>query len=905
MLAANGRICNWLEAAPTMQNWEEQRELFLTRLKSANRPPSRPRIRPRIRPNMFARLARFAVGRPLPVLLLAALFMTAAATLAALGTHFDFTKPIEIAIDPATQSAKVKFQSEFPAIDSLMVVRVSAGNSTLAQNAALFAARKLAADKANISYVFTPGLGPFYDRFGFLYLDPAEIASRVERVKRMVPLFQAIAASPNLAGLSTLVNEIAQAVQRGRSPRGLETLFQQMAVTIKKQVAGRPAPLDWQRVAGLKVESKGKDWVVVVHPAQGRLREARNSVETLTASLLKTQPSLKIASDFPPEAENGDAGSSGRQIVISLLLSILFFLTLAVTTLRDRQSIVLFAVPPIVAMAAAFAAAFLVAPVLDQAVATFAFAVVLPVMGFSIALAAAIAKPGQSGSSTSRIMLAAHQMGPLVLALAGMVWATWLLWTILSLASLASLSIIVIFAGLAGLAATLLLVPALASILPQPPEDPPADLYDQATARNIRAIWYKLRPPLTALTMAASLFCVVFFSSLHFSTWHPGSSGDDTLGASEGLQFIVEGETAAAKLVDDLQRIPEVGTVRWMGTFLPQQIEQKQNILRGLAGAIAGINDGSSIGPYDLNENLRGLELSLRVIADEAGTDEALRASAHEFRRSLAVLTNTAKTPEVTAVELERLFFSTFGELAKFADELSHLAAPQLDDFDPNLRALYVSGGDRWRIEALPRRAISARSFIESAKAVDDVPLGPLMIERAELRTLESTAKTGLVFGFAFTLLITLVILRSILDWLIVVASSLLLLPLHAALVVVTGTAISPATLPALVMASLFGVTMSLLLVARKWQHRITALSIFLPVAATVAIILPIRLLHLQELEAFAGALIMLLVAATIFNVTVVPQICAWADNWRGSGSRLNEARVAPQSGEDLDDDVF
>ena len=188
---------------------------------------------------------------------------------------------------------------------------------------------------------------------------------------------------------------------------------------------------------------------------------------------------------------------------------------------------------------------------------------------------------------------------------------------------------------------------------------------------------------------------------------------------------------------------------------------------------------------------------------------------------------------------------------------------------------------------------------------VDDVPLGPLMTGQAELRTLESTADTALVFGFVFTLLITLVYLRNILDWMIVVVSSLMLLPLYAALVVTTETAISPATLPALVMASLFGVTMSLLLVAQKWQPRITALSVFLPVAATVAVILPSRLLHLQEFEAFASALIMFLVAATIFNVTIVPQICAWADGRRGSGPRLNEAGIAPQPREDFDDDIL
>ena len=72
-----------------------------------------------------------------------------------------------------------------------------------------------------------------------------------------------------------------------------------------------------------------------------------------------------------------------------------------------------------------------------------------------------------------------------------------------------------------------------------------------------------------------------------------------------------------------------------------------------------------------------------------------------------------------------------------------------------------------------------------------------------------------------------------------------------------------------------------------------------------VAIVLPIRLLHLQEFESFTGTLIMLLAAATVFNLTVVPQICAWTDGWRSSGPRLDKAGLAAQPREDLGDDIF
>ena len=837
------------------------------------------------------------------ILLIAAFLMTAAATLAALGTRFDFDRPIAIPIDRTTQAARLRYQAEFPTVASLMVVRVSAGDSVLSQNAAQFIARRLQADEANISQVFIPGLGAFYDRFGILYLPPDDISSRVERVKRLKPLFQAIAASPNLAGLSTLVNEVAEAVQKGRSPQGLESLFVQMSDTIKKQASNKPAPLDWARVAGLRIETKNREWVAVVQPQAGRLQEARIAIEALTASVLKSRPALKITSDFPPEAKESATSSSRRQIVVCLFLSLLLFLPLVIASLRNVFSAVLFLVPPVAAIAAAFALASFAAPVLDQTIATLPFAVLLPVMGLSVTMAAALRKPGKAGSGTSLIMLAAHEMGPLLLTLAGMVCTTWVLWSILGFSSIARLSVIVICAAFTGLVAVLMLVPALASLISKPEGEPPPDFYDQATAHNLRSIWHRLRPPFTALLMAASLFCIVFFSSLNFSASR--TPGFEASSASRGLQFTVEGEAAAAKLVVDLQRIPEVGTVRWMGTFLPQQVEQKRKILQDLAGTIPGVSDGVAVGPYDLLENLRGIEVGLRVISDGAGTDDGLRASAHELRRSLAVLASTSKAPESTAAELDRLLFSGFGELTNTADGLSRLTAPQLPDLDQNLRALYVAGGDRWRVEALPKRLISAAAFIDAVNVVDAIPLGPLMTEQAELRALASTSKSALTFGFIFTLLITLAYLRNIMDWLIVVASSFLLLPLYAVFIVTTATAISPATLPALVMSSLFGVTTALLLVTRKRLPQVAELTILLPVAVIIAIVLPVRLLHLQEFEVFTGTLIMLVAVAAVFNLTVVPQICAWTDRWRSSGSRLDEAGPAAKPREDFGDDIL
>ena len=202
-----------------------------------------------------------------------------------------------------------------------------------------------------------------------------------------------------------------------------------MSDTIKKQVSNKPLPLDWPRVAGLRIEVKNKEWVVVVQPQAGRLQEARIAIEALTASVLKSRPALKITSDFPPEAKANAPGSSGRQIVVCLLLSLLLFLPLVIASLRNVFSIMLFLVPPIVAVAAAFALASFAARVLDQTIATLPFVAASPGHGTSHCHGGCPAKARKTGSGSSLIMLAAHEMGPLLLTLAGMVCTTWLLWS--------------------------------------------------------------------------------------------------------------------------------------------------------------------------------------------------------------------------------------------------------------------------------------------------------------------------------------------------------------------------------------------------------------------------------------------------------------------------------------------
>ena len=873
-----------------MQNWEEQRELFPTRKKVDTQP-----LRRRIRPNIYARLAKVCAENASAVLVICMFLFAIAVSLTAFNARFDFRSPIKISVSSSSVAGNGKLKTEFPALSSLIALRISAKSAAPAKAAAEFLSKTLQADDANIAHVIVPGIGPFYDRFGILYLDESEVAARVQHTMQLKPLFQALAVSPNLAGLSVLVSQVATAVKNGRSPQGLEDLFLQISKTVQMQAAGKPSPLDWRVVAGLTIESTNKDWVVIVQPNPKKLIQSRQLIENLIQSMMPAYETLKITSDFPPESTPSTEGSNARQVVVFFALATLFVNLLLVFSLQNMRMIMLVSTPVLASVLTGFAVASLVALKIDRVVVTFIFAALVPSTAISCCSALALARTNtKARSNMSFIMLAAQDIGPLVMAMTGVVVAVWGSWSLTQVASISILAVVVTSATVSGMAATIFMVPSLAVLLPHVVDERRVSLINEDSL----SAWRKIRPLLAVLLMAVSAFCIVFFSSLHF-----GNTASSE--ATRGLQFLAANEKSAENLSRDLKTVPEVGAVRWMGNFMPQDIATKQNLLQSLSGMLALSNDSATIGPQDLLTNLQDIEMGLRTIADEAGTDETLRASAHEFRRSLAVMSNTATNIEPVAAELEQLIFSKFGELPKAMDDFARLSAPELSDFDPNLRKLFVSDGGAWRVEVLPKRVIAPAAFIGATQHVASSPLGPLVEEQGELNTLKSLFAMPLLIGLLVALVIALVYLQQVADWLIVVFAALMPFALYAAFAVITETAIEPLNIPAVIMVSTASIIMALLSVVKRPKLPTIMLSVFLPMVLVMAIILPMQLLQIRELAEFSRSLSTLLACAVLFNIVVIQQLSAWSATRNISSPRLKPPTVATQPKENLSDNIF
>ena len=873
-----------------MRDWEEQRELFPTR----HRAVAPAQARPRIRPNFFARTARICTAYPLWIIALALFLIAATIPFAVLNAKPDFKIPIAISVDSATQGSNLRLAREFPETATLIVVRVSAAAAEPAQAAAKSLAVALEANKPNIAEAFIPGIGPFYDRFGIYYLSTSDIQARVQNAVQLNPLFQALAISPDLSGLSALIAQISAAVQNGRSPQGLGALFEQISETLQSQAAGKPTPLDWRKVAGLAVENTTKEWAVIVKPQPGRFTQARQAIETLVISAKTSQPGITTTVDVSDTA-TGEITSTDRQAVVYVAFVVLLVSLLLGFGLQHARSVILVATPVCISGIAGLLVASLVSTNIDRVTLAFVPASLFPISAFAICMAAALTRSRvKTASIVSFIMLAAQDMGPLVVTVGFIAIAMSGPWFLTSVPSLSLFALATLCSIIAGLVITCAVVPSLAAILPNRNFEQPA----QPQSNDFVVGWRRLRPLLSILTISAGLFCIVFFSSLRFG-------GNTPVDVTKGVQFMAENEEQARALNDQLKAVPEVGVVRWLGTFLPADIPQKQQVLKQLSGALEVSGAGAESGPHVPAALLENIQSGLLTIANQAGADEALRAHANEFRRSLAVLANTSPSVEASTTEFENLVFSRFSDLPKQAEELANLAAPQVSDIDPKLRRLFVSDSGKWRLEALPKQILAPSLFIEALRKAGTRPIGPLVNAQAELSSLENSLPLPLVIGLVLSLAAALVYLRNIFHWLITIVAALLPIPIMAALAVTTGTVIEPLALPALIVAITSSIVMAILSIARKQHLQISLTAIFLPVALLFAILIPLQLLGITELQSFSRALTAFLTCVTLFNLVVVQQLCTWSVGGKKSRARLRKPRVAVQREEDLGNDTL
>lgn len=744
----------------------------------SGRPQTAEPPRPKLRPNAFARLARFAALRAASILLLAGLIGLVCGGFAVSRLSDNQDQLPVIVLDAKVAERQSDLERMFPGIEQTFLAIVTSGDPETARQQAVALARALDGNRSLFLSAFVPGTGEFYQRNAFLYRDVTEVGAWVGVLLQLEPLYHALAAAPDLPGLTALVAEIASAVEQGRSPPGLATVMNAVSATIEAQLKGKARPVRWSALAGMDDQAQARHWYVLATPRPGKEREAAVSARKVSAGMQGVDwvwPRQALASVISPL----------RDVVVPALLALLLAFVILVTGLASFRQAAAIMICAMISLAVSGVVAVLAGWPLEGLAWPFALAMLATVLVPGAAVATAYGYERMRGlSSMQAVMMAAQRQGGFVLAsviLFAVTWASWLI------SQLPSFNHFAVF-GILGCAVT---VPILLVVLPAglqmfASRSAEVPLYWLTEQQQEEVYLQSQRDPhVVAIVLAlAALVSLIFLPGLRFGDTQQPSAPPLLLETPDarGAVHILATEDQVPGLVTRISTIPEVGAIRTAAQFLPPNAPRNIAELQRLAAFTPFVAaPRGTIDDGDRRESLVELQEHLSAIADAPASSPELRNASARLRRAVSLFISQGTSTESAITDLESNLFKDLGSVSKLAARLSSLSQPRIDDLEPHLLRRFVSEQGVWRIEVMPRDGVGELSFAAAVRRTVPDAIGQPIVSLVRNEVMHH--ETGIVFAVALlaALTVVLVSLRSIVGLIVALAPAGAFLTLTAA----------------------------------------------------------------------------------------------------------------------------
>ena len=848
--------------------------------KAQKRGPSRQRLKA----NGFARLARFSVENRYVVAgfyLLVALLCTA---FAAVYLKFDPDAGPRVTLDAQTLAVQTELEKHFPGIESTLLAIVESREPETALSQAQAVATSLAERGDLFDTAFVPGTGAFYRSNALLFHDVEDVRARIDGVLRMQPLYQALAAAPDIPGLVILVTEVGRAVEQGRSPPGFEAMMFAAAATFEGEVRGNPRPINWPVLAGLGGEARSQRWFVLASPRPGQEREA-------AAFAARASDGMQGVNWLWPRRALGDVPNPLRDFAVPAGLSIFVTLTLLGAGLGSFRLSIAVAMCGGVTLAVAAAVAATIGRSLDGAAWSYATAVLAPVLvSGAVIVIARVQTHARGVTGLHATMMAAQRHGGLISAFILLFCAFWISWLVRQLPSLSQFGMIAIAGAVTAWLTVVTLLPAVLALLEraEPPSEPhwldeALSIESSHHARNVFDI-------LAMFVLATAVFSAVFLPGVRFGERqlpaHPGpllATPD-----ARGAVHIIVPRGDAANLVAVLSRLPEVGAVRTIGQFMPSDVPQKLEQLRRLEGFVT-VEPLQRDPPAEelLRNSLVELERQLTAIATGPATSAGLRDAALRLRRAVSQFADaeTGAPTSARILELEQSLFGGLGNLSLAATRLAAAttAPPRIEDLDPALLRRFVSPDALWRIEVMPKPETGVLSFAAALRRAYPAAAGEPVAALARNEIIHHETLLALAAAAVGSAILALAALRSLAGWVVSLVPVAAFVTLTAAVTALLDITLNTAMLAA---ASAVAATLACsgMIAARHLANRpsgglsqgAAVRTALLPLVVLAGAVAPLTISSRSGVAELGVIVSVMLLLAAMLCLLLVPALARW-----------------------------
>ncbi len=645
-------------------------------------------------------------------------------------THLKVNTDTSSMLDPSLpfQVRAKELRDAFPQIktDIIVIARAPTLDEADAYMADLRAA--VAANEEAFTAVFAPAEEPFFAENGLLYLDEAELESRLTQLTKAAGLIETLIATPSLGALFTTLadnDELAEKSELGQDT--LQKLYAALAENIEANLAGEEKPFSWMAALDDELAAKPVHTRLLyatpvldytrLQPAKAGINVLRAELDTLDEKY-GGRVEAYITGDPALRVEELEAVTTG--IGLSMLLSLILVSLLLLFCYRSVSISVLTLVGLIISLVltSAFAAAF----VGELNLVSVAFTVLLIGLGldFAIHLLLHVQERRDDGQSNAEALKGAlHEVGPALALAAPTTALAFFSFVPTKFDGIAQLGVIAGAGVIIAFLVSITFLPAALKRLPKGEHRKGSGLI-----RGMFDGLSKVSGPVSIATVLLGVAALLLMPQVRFDADQmslrnpkaPSVKGfnflfDDEETLPYRLTRLVSSETEARDTAQKAEALATVAGTRSLPDFVPEDQDEKLLLLDFASGTLAyslATEPASVEGPSN-EEGLSALRARLEG-AYETGPGARLAAALNTLE--------TANDPEL----MSRIQDGIFAFWPQLVDRLAAQMKADIIDNDSLPAALterYLSANGDWRVDILPAEDVRNQRALDAF--VDDV----------------------------------------------------------------------------------------------------------------------------------------------------------------------------------------
>ncbi|WP_233833450.1 MMPL family transporter [Paraburkholderia sp. ZP32-5] len=676
----------------------------------------------------IVRLVAYSVRHPFRIIALS--FVLAVLSGVYVAHNFKINTDISRLVETDKQWTALQnaIDTAFPERGDTVLVVVEARAPEFADAAANALTAALRADSKEFTSVSQPTGGPFFEHNGLLFPSTDEVMSTTSQLVQSRPLVNALAHDPSLTGLAgTLTTSLLLPLQLGQVKLGdMSHLLSQSANTLDRVLAGQPAAFSWRALVDRSAATDPARAFVIVQPvvnydALEPGASASRAIRATAASLhldSRYGATVRLTGEQPLADEEFASVQDGAVLNgIGTFVVVLIILWLA---LRSGRMIVAVFITLFVGLAITAALGLMMVGALNMI--SVAFMVLFVGLGVDFGVQFGVKyreERNRDNRLSAALMHTAHSIGvPLTLAAVAVALSffSFLPTAYRGVSELGQIAGVGMFVAYF---TNMTLLPALLKVFRPPgeagspgfkrlaPVDDFLDHHRKPVLIGTLIVVLGATPLLTHLRFD--------FNPLHLKDPHTESMAtllslkDSPEAAVNNVHALAPSLADADAMAERLRKLPEVGRVTTLSTFVPTDQQQKMMLIASAAqqllpalqqqpaqpatdevrvAALKRASNQLSLaaedhpGPGAAEAQRLSATLQKLASADAATRDRAEVAMSDTLRIALMQLTNLLQPAEITRENLPKGITATW--IGKGGHALVDIAPKVPAGVDPN-----------------------------------------------------------------------------------------------------------------------------------------------------------------------------------------------------------------------------